>query len=67
MITISWCTSVFNGRLCARKIRLIWFNKEYLNVKLTENSIIYKINYLTDTEKALWIENLKEYINIVSF
>ena len=67
MITISWCTSVFNGRLHAGKIRLIWFNKEYLNVKLTENSIIYKINHLTDTEKALRIENLKEYINIVSF
>ena len=64
MITISWCTSFFNGRLQARKIRLIWFNKEYLNVKLTENS---KMNHLTDTEKDLWIENLKEYVNIVSF
>lgn len=67
MITISWCTSFFNARLDARKIRLIWFNKEYLNVKLTENSIIYKINHLTDTEKDLRIENLKEYVNIVSF
>lgn len=64
MITISWCTSFFNGRLQARKIRLIWFNKEYLNVKLTENS---KMNHLTDTEKDLRIENLKEYVNIVSF
>ena len=64
MITISWCTSFFNARLDARKIRLIWFNKEYLNVKLTENS---KMNHLTDTEKDLRIENLKEYVNIVSF
>ena len=55
MITISWCTSFFNGRLHARKIRLIWFNKESLNVKLTENSIIYKINHLTHTEKDLRI------------
>lgn len=43
----------------ARKIYLIWLNKEYLKAKFTENSIIYKINNLTDTEKSLRIENLK--------
>lgn len=46
----------------ARKFHLIWLNKEYLKAKLTENSIIYKVNPLTDTEKALQIENLKDYV-----
>ena len=51
----------------ARKIHCTWFYDSTLHKKLVENGPIHKMFHPTDIEKVLWVDNLDEYINNVSF
>ena len=51
----------------ARKIHSTWFYNSTLHRKLVENGPIHKIFHPADIEKVLWVDNLDEYINNVSF
>ena len=51
----------------ALKIHWTWFYNSILDIKLVENGPIHKIFHHADIEKVLWVDNLDEYINNVSF
>ena len=51
----------------AQKVHSTWFFNNVVNLKLTEHGRIYKIFHVTDIESLLEIDNLKEYINNISF
>ena len=50
-----------------RKIHSTWFYNSTLHIKLVENGPIHKIFHPKDIEKVLWVDNLDEFINNVSF
>ena len=51
----------------ACKIHSTWFFNNVVNCKLTEHGRIHKIFHVTDIGNLLEIDNLKNYINNVSF